>query len=218
VKKFKITFTGHTEMHTKLSLTLHLANLRITTVYHPDYCLQAIYHGLQREPSLYLPSDSSLPDELNPFYACFEKSNTQPRMRTPAVPDDCVISISRANVSKTFKQVTIHKATGPECLLRACTNQLASVFTNIFQLSLTQPVIPTCFKETTIVPVPKNGKVTCQNYYCLVALTSVAMKCFERLVMANMTHSNLHTDQTDHTDDTISIALHTALSHWDKES
>ena len=42
----------------------------------------------------------------------------------------------------------------------------------------------TCFKQTTIVPVPKN--TTCLNNYRPVALTAVAMKCFERLVMAHI--------------------------------
>ena len=93
-------------------------------------------------------------------------------------------------MSKTFKQVNIHKAAGPdglpECVLKACTDQLASVFTDIFNLFLSESVIPTCFKQTTIVPVPKNTKVTCLNDYRPIALTSVAMKCFERLVMAHI--------------------------------
>ena len=33
-------------------------------------------------------------------------------MRAPAVPDDYVITLSIANVSKTFKQVNIHKTVG----------------------------------------------------------------------------------------------------------
>uniref|UniRef100_A0A674B8A9 Chemokine interleukin-8-like domain-containing protein n=1 Tax=Salmo trutta TaxID=8032 RepID=A0A674B8A9_SALTR len=93
--------------------------------------------------------------------------------------------LSAADVSKTLRQVNIHKAAGPdglpECVLRACADQLASVFTDIFNLSLYESVIPTCFKQTTIVHVPKNTKVTCLNDYRPVALTSVAMKCFERL-------------------------------------
>jgi hypothetical protein len=63
---------------------------------------------------------------------------------------------------------------------------MASIFTDIFNFSLTESVIPTCFKQTTIVPVPNKAKGTCLNYYCPVALTSVAMKCFERLVMAHI--------------------------------
>uniref|UniRef100_A0A4W5RMB7 Reverse transcriptase domain-containing protein n=1 Tax=Hucho hucho TaxID=62062 RepID=A0A4W5RMB7_9TELE len=93
-------------------------------------------------------------------------------------------------------------------------------------MSLIESVIPTCFKQTTIVPVPKNTKATCLNDYRPVALTSVAMKCFERLVMA---HINTIIPETldplqfayrpnRSTDYAISMALHTALSHLDKRN
>ena len=65
------------------------------------------------KPSHELPSDASLPDELNSFYARFKASNTEACMRAPAVADDCVIILSVVNVSKAFKQVNIHKAAGP---------------------------------------------------------------------------------------------------------
>jgi hypothetical protein len=64
------------------------------------------------KPSHELPSDASLPDELNAFYARFGASNTEACMRAPAVLDESVITTSVANVSKTFKQVNIHKAGG----------------------------------------------------------------------------------------------------------
>jgi hypothetical protein len=58
------------------------------------------------------------------------------------------------------------------------------------------------------------------------ALTSVAMKCFERLVMAHI--NSILPDTLDplqfaycsnrSTDDAISIALHTVLSHLDKRN
>ena len=111
-----------------------------------------------------LPSDPSLPAELIPFCARFEASNTEACMRAPTVPDDCVITLSIADVSKTFKQVNIHKPAVPDGLpghvLRACADQLAGVFTDIFNMSLSESVIPTCFKQTTIVQVPKNTKTT----------------------------------------------------------
>jgi hypothetical protein len=56
--------------------------------------------------------------------------------------DDCEITLLVAYVSKTFKQVNNHKAVGsdrlPGRVLKACTDQLASVFTDIFNLSLTE--------------------------------------------------------------------------------
>ena len=93
-------------------------------------------------------------------------------------------------------------------------------------LSLSESVIPTCFKQTTIVPVPKNTKVTCLNDYRPVVLTSIAMKCFDRLVMAHI--NTIFPETLDplqfascpntSTDDAISIAIHTALFHLDNRN
>jgi hypothetical protein len=68
--------------------------------------------------------------------------------------------------------------------------------------------------------------VTYVNYFRPVALSSVTMKCFERLVMAHI--NTIIPDTLDpvqfayrpnrSTDDAISIALHTALSHLDKRT
>ena len=74
--------------------------------------------------------------------------------------------------------------------------------------------------------MPKEVKVTCLHDSRPVALTSVAMKCFERLVMAHI--NSILPDTLDplqfayhpnrSTDDTISITLHTTLSHLDKRN
>ena len=63
-----------------------------------------------------LPSDKSLPDKLNYFYNRFEANNTETCLRAPAVPEDSVITLSTADMSKTFKQVNIHKDEGPDGL------------------------------------------------------------------------------------------------------
>ena len=60
-----------------------------------------------------LLSDTSLPDEINYFYARFEAFKTEACMRASAVMDDCVITLSVDDVSKNFKQVNIHKVAGP---------------------------------------------------------------------------------------------------------
>ena len=118
-------------------------------------------------------------------------------------------------MSKTFKQVNIHKAAEPDglpgCVLKACVDQLVSVFTDIFNISLTESVILTCFKQTTIVPVLNEAKVTCLNDYHPVALMSVTMKCFERLVMPEtLDPLQFAYCPNKSTDDGISNALHTA--------
>ena len=86
--------------------------------YYPGSDACRMWQGLQPitdyngKQSRELPSDTSLPDKLNYFYALFEANNTETCMRAPAVPEDCVITLSAADVSKTFKQVNIHKAQG----------------------------------------------------------------------------------------------------------
>ena len=116
-------------------------------LYYTNSEARRMWQGLQTitdykgKHSRELPSDTSLLDELNNFYARFEASNTETCMRASADPDDCVIRLSAADVSKTVKKVNIHKAAGPDGLpgsvLRARDDQLASVFTDIFNLSLT---------------------------------------------------------------------------------
>ena len=81
--------------------------------------------------------DVLLPDNLNNFFARFE-DNTVPLTR-PATKA-CRLSFNMANVSKTFQLVNPRKAAGPDGIssrvLRACADQLAGVFSDIFNQSL----------------------------------------------------------------------------------
>ena len=71
-----------------------------------------------------------------------------------------VPTITVAEVRHCFKKINPRKAPGPDGIsgkaLRGCADQLAGVFSDIFNLSLSLSVLPICFKRTTIVPVPKN--------------------------------------------------------------
>ncbi|KAK1783969.1 hypothetical protein P4O66_004634, partial [Electrophorus voltai] len=104
-------------------------------------------------------------------------------------------------------------------------DQLADVLTDIFNISLSCAVVPTCFKTTTIVPVPKKPTVSCLNDYRPIALTSIIMKCFERLVMRHIKTQlppSLDPLQFAYrsnrsTDDAISATLHLVLTHLDKK-
>ncbi|KAI3364741.1 hypothetical protein L3Q82_000897 [Scortum barcoo] len=71
----------------------------------------------------------------------------------------------------------------PGRVLRECADQLACVLTDIFNTSLSQAKVPSCFKTATIIPVPKKTHITSLNDYRPVALTHIIMKCLEKLVM-----------------------------------
>ena len=104
--------------------------------------------------------------------------------------------------------------------------QLTEVLTDIFNLSLAQAAVPTCFKTTSIVPVPKHSKAASLNDFRPVALTPTIMKCFERLVLAHLKSCLPPTldplqfayRQNRSTEDAISTALHSALSHLDNSN
>jgi hypothetical protein len=183
--------------------------------------------GYKRKTSHIVDTDVLLPDKLNTFSAHLE-DNTVPLTRLTT--QDCGLSCSMPVVSKTFKCFNHHKAASPvdipSRVLRACADQLDEVFTDIFNLSLSQSAVPTFLKISTIVPVPKKAKVTELNDNRPIALTSVIMKCFERLVKDHFTSTLPDTldplqfayRPNRSTDDAITIALHTALCHLDKRN
>ena len=44
-------------------------------------------------------------------------------------------------------------------MLKGCADQLADVLTDIFNISLSSATVPSCFKTTIIIPVPKKSPV-----------------------------------------------------------
>ncbi len=92
------------------------------------------------------------------------------------------------------------------------------------------PLLPLWFppplKKSVIIPVPKNNKPSCLNDYRPVALASIVMKVFERLVMNHICSSipvTLDPLQFAYrpnrsTDDVISHVLHSYLTHIDSNN
>ncbi len=83
---------------------------------------------------------------------------------------------------------------------------------------------PSCFKRSTIIPVPKKPQITGLNDYRLVTLTSVVIKSFERLVLAYLKASTVplleplqfayRANRT--MDDAVNMGLHFILQHLDR--
>ncbi len=133
-------------------------------------------------------------------------------------------------VNRAPERVNIRKAVGPDGIpgrvLKACAFQLAGVFTDIFNLSLSLSVVPSCFKKSIIVPIPKKNKITCLNDWRPVALTPIFSKCFEKLVrdyICSVLPASLDPLQFAYrsnrsTDDAIAFTLHTALSHLENKN
>eukprot|EP00061_Rhincodon_typus_P013142 g39326.t1 len=158
---------------------------------------------------------------LNAFYAWFEQNTTGEAMPAPTA------TVTASDARSVFLGINPRKVTGPDGVsgqaFISCADQLAEVFTDIFNFSLLHAEVPTCFKKTTINPVPKKIHTMHLNDFCLIALTSIIMKCFERLVMA---HTSLPTcldplqsayQHNRSTEDVLSQALHSFLKHLDNK-
>ncbi|KAK1791233.1 hypothetical protein P4O66_013254, partial [Electrophorus voltai] len=85
-------------------------------------------------------------------------------------------------------------------------------------------IVLSSFMRSTIVPVPKKSRPSSLNDYRPVALTSVVMKCFEKLVRdfitsslpASMDPLQFAYRHNRSTDDAIAHLLHTTLTHLDE--
>ncbi len=180
-------------------------------------------------------ADPLLAEELNTFYGRFECNggailpiSTSESSRQSS--DDFAITFSEDDVRRELKRVNVRKAAGPDGItgrvLRSCADKLAGLFTSIFNESLATSVVPTSFKKSVIIPVPKNSKPSCLNDYRPVALTSTVMKVFERLLKKHICSSIPATldplqfayRPNRSTDDAISQVLHSSLTHIDSKN
>ncbi len=181
-------------------------------------------------------ADPLLAEELNTFYGRFECNGGSVTLPISASgssrqsSDDHVITVSEDEIRRELKRVNVRKAAGPDGItgrvLRSCADQLAGLFTSIFNESLATSVVPTSFKKSVIIPVPKNSKPSCLNDYRPVALTSTVMKVFERLLKNHICSSIPATldplqfayRPNRSTDDAISQVLHLSLTHIDSKN
>ncbi len=163
----------------------------------------SVWKGLKDITNYKTPSSSTLEnqqlaDNFNDFYCRFGKTpHTRPEhlftqpLTPPATPLSPIpaLKINEDDVRQVFREVKRRKARGPDSVspacLKTCADQLAPIFTKIFNRSLELCKVPSCFKCSTIIPVPKKPKITGLNDYRPLALTSVVMKSFERLAYLN---------------------------------
>ena len=88
-----------------------------------------------------------------------EFSENVSMLRGSHVPQNDIV-ISQECVTALFKRVNIRKAAGPDAICgrisRYCADQLSEVFTKLFQMCAELGQIPTIWKTSTIIPIPKS--------------------------------------------------------------
>ncbi|KAK0144347.1 RNA-directed DNA polymerase from mobile element jockey [Merluccius polli] len=164
-------------------------------------------------------NDPRLANDLNKFYCRFERQRDSPA----AIPHDSSQQLQLQCITSTFPSSAGAWAPPPMPTLKHCADQLSPVFTDIFNTSLETCHVPACFKTSTIIPVPKKPRTTGLNDFRPVALTSVVMKSFERLVLSHLKditdpfldplHFAYRANRS--VDDAVNLDLHYILQHLD---
>ena len=176
-------------------------------------------------------------NELNDFYCRFERDDLGEDINSVVLElkekiSECEegkdFEINASVVESLFTKLDVKKLAGPDSisgkLLKVCASQLCSVFANLFNWSLRECCVPSVWKNSVICPIPKKKNPSSLNDYRPVALTSIVMKCFEKLILRRLftfTNKNLDPLQFAYkphrgTDDAILSVLHNAFLHLDK--
>lgn len=110
--------------------------------------------------------------------------------------DDRHFNIDLQDVVKAFNSVHVNKSPGPDniCgrLLKSCSKALSPVFHGLYNKSLQKQHVPNLWKDAVVIPVPKCSGPKTINDFRPVALTSVLMKIFEKLVRSEILRQTEH--------------------------
>ncbi len=108
--------------------------------------------------SVEVRADPLLAEELNTFYGRFERNGgaTLPisASESSRQSSNHVFTVSEDDVRRELRRVNVRKTAGPDGItghvLRSCADQLAGLFTSIFNESLATSVVPTPFKNLSL--------------------------------------------------------------------
>ena len=142
-------------------------------------------------------NENEYADELNAFYARFDEHDFRNECsvlkRIVSCTDDPLLVFDELEVKKMFSGVNANKSQGPDQIsgkiIKTCYDELSYIFCYIFNMSFRLHTIPRIWKLSEIIPVPKKPRFQIMNDLRPVALTSIIMKCFERLVLSNLKNS-----------------------------
>ena len=140
------------------------------------------------------PIDNSFsPDDLNSFFARFEKSDTTSPSPADPNPIAPTFNITEDAVLKQLKRLNSRKGAGPDGLIpkviKLCADQLAPIITRLFKTSLDSETTPKIWKTATIKPLPKITKPDQLKHFRPIALTSCLCKTMERLLKTYITEN-----------------------------
>ncbi len=165
---------------------------------------------------------TAMPPSLMNWTTFMHRWNTDPAIKAVLTPDGLPLTLSTIDMCATL--VNVHKAAGPDGIpgrvLRACAEQLAEVFTNIFQPLFDPSHCSQLHQNSHHCTCDKTCLCSCPqwllpswsySHYFKVVLSHMK-KCFSpALDPYQFTYKSYRS-----TEDAIASALHSALTHLDR--
>ena len=197
-------------------------------------CMQTMtdYKRRRDEPFGSVDDPKKVAEELNSFYCRFDTHDfadvTEALKTELRQCEDEPVIVDENEVFLQLKGVNSRKASGPDGIsgkiLRNCARELTRPFHYLFQRSLDKKENPLCWKTSTIIPVAKKPRPSELNDYRPVALTSVVMKCFERIVLKKLLQPikelidpyQFAYQQTKSVQDAVLVLAHLLFKHTDE--
>ena len=192
--------------------------------------------GYDPKPKLAAITDpAKFAEDLNTFYTRFDTINCSEEckelLETLPIPEPAhPAPFTVEDVRRQLSRCKPGKSPGPDGIqarvFKECATELSPIMHAIFWESYRTASVPTLWKTSTVIPVPKKPRPSELNHYRPVALTSIAMKCLERLVlniMLPVVGPQLDANQFAYkakrgTEDAVACLLHPLLQHLESSS
>ena len=127
------------------------------------------------------------------FHSCFNKSHT------PITPSACLrlspaadLLCSEDEVFDLLATLDVSKSTGPDGIsarmLKFTATSITPSVTKLFNQSIIQARVPSLWKKSVIVPVPKTSDVTTPTNYRPISLLPIISKLLERHIYLLILH------------------------------
>jgi len=196
--------------------------------------LKDIMNLKSSKSSSFLSQGNAL-EELVKFYSRFDNNENSAAVLNHkseksvncSSPDFIPFEVSE--VDEVLMKLNVKKSFGPDGIsakvLKNCHASVAPILCHLFNLSLESGTIPSIWKTSNIVPLPKKRNSSQLKDFRPVALTCIAFKCMERLVHKRLLkHVEEELDplqfaykKHSSTTDAMSTLLHFVTSHCDQE-
>lgn len=176
-----------------------------------------------------ISNPTTFANSLNTFYSRFDITDYSAVCNEllNALPSDLLTTppFTEVDVRQELSRCKIGKAMGPDGIparvLKLCAMELSPVLYSIMHESYSTARWPTLWKKSTIIPLPKKPRPSELNHYRPVALTPIASKCYEKLILHTIL-STVNPQLDKHqfayearrgTEDAVVCLLHSLLQH-----